>query len=102
MINYTTYTREYSPEAEEEYYTDEEEGAVTFRDMLDILWATEPSEWPLPAEQSKGGYKAWYTYLEKMDPWTGHLKAVSYFPKTDRDSRWMRKAWHTINSKAGE
>lgn len=97
MIGYTSYTREYSPDSDEERYTDEDEGAVTFRDMLDLLWATEPSEYPLSDEQIKGGYKAWYTYREEMNPWTGTYRYISFHPNTDRDSRWMRKAWRCAN-----
>ena len=91
---YRFYRAVYKSTAEESVGVD---GAVTFRDMLDLLRATEPSEWPLADEQIEGGYRAWYTHYESVDPWSGRFKEVSYHPRTDRDSRWMRKAWLCAN-----
>ena len=79
-------------DAEERGFIDTD-AETDFRNMSDLLQGTEPSS----SEISISGYLTWYTRYEDMDYRTGEWKNRSYHPKTERDARWMKKAWKYAN-----
>ena len=65
-----------------------------FKEMVELLANTQPSCFPLhPTERN-----VWFTlYDENPDYWTGCVEHRSYHPVTERDARYMVKAWLTTN-----
>ena len=99
MIHYNVTFERITPESAE--YGDaeergfEEQGAIAdFADMLDILYATEPSEYPLPEMPTS---HLWFTRYGEADFRTGETVNLSYHPATERDARYMLKAWISSN-----
>jgi len=98
MINYSTtfeiITQESATlgDAEERGFLDENLTS-DFRDMVDILEGTEPSQHPL----TNDARHVWFTIYGDMDMYTGEYENKSYHPATSRDCRYMVKAWLTGN-----
>ena len=94
MIKYaTTYeiiTQESAEhgDAEERGFLDEELES-DFRGMVSLLEDTEPSCYPLSPDDTH----VWFTNYGGMDMIDGSYENISYHPKTNRDCRYMIKAW---------
>jgi len=65
---------------------------MTFREAVEMLACTEPSDTPT-------GPRTWYTTEGDTDYRTGAEERRSYHPKTERDGRYMAKAYKTANDK---
>ena len=104
MINYAETYEIYTPESTESGDADErgfiwEETSDDFRTMVDLLAHAEPSASVLTPSKH-----IWFTnteyghgtrdYYEK-----GIEETRSYHPKTERDARYMIKAWRVSNGK---
>ena len=70
----------------------------TFLDMVKLLRGTQPSCWPL-SDGENCHYHLWFTSQPGIDYRTGAEETRSYHPATDRDCRYMVKAWRTANRK---
>ena len=74
----------------------DENASDGFRGIVDTLRGTEPSCWPMPTD----GGRVWYTCSGyDHDYRTGGEESRSYHPVTERDGRYMRKAWLTGNKR---
>jgi hypothetical protein len=60
----------------------------SFRCMVRVLDYAEPSEYP--PTPHKG---LWFSVTNEPDPLTGEIEVLSYHPLTERDARYMLKAW---------
>lgn len=104
MITYAETYEIVTPESAE-YGDADERGFIDerltsdFRDMVDLLEGTEPSCNPLPADP---GRHVWYTHYQyDVDYSTAGEESRSYHPLTDRDGRYMAKAWRHANRNRG-
>ena len=101
MIKYAETYQTTTPESVENGdYADtgfvNEETSATFREMIKLLQCTEPSCCPLPAD----GVRVFYTNSPCVNNYsTGEEESRSYHPKTDRDARYMAKAWRLANNR---
>ena len=72
-----------------------------FREMVELLEGTSPSD----SDVSIKNYKhVWYTRIESNKytrEWfeTGNTEDTSYHPVSDRDARYMAKAWLMGNTR---
>ena len=69
----------------------EENCEVDFRDMVSMLEGTEPSASDIDSAR-------WFTQYGDMDMYSGEYENNSYHPATDRDARYMAKAWKIGNN----
>lgn len=100
MINYSETFATITPESAEQGDYEEtgfiwEETSDTFRSMVELLQGTEPS----CSDIEQARWFTAYSYNEgTRDYWeTGTEESRSYHPKSDRDHRYMVKAWKTAN-----
>ena len=100
MIHYTVTYEKFLPHEDDEDVCEadesgfqEEAGLADFQDMMSLLYATEPSEYPLPESPTQ---RLWFTRYGEQCFRTGERVNLSYHPATERDARYMLKAW--INS----
>jgi hypothetical protein len=68
-----------------------------FRNVVDLLAYTEPSQDPFFYDESDINEHIWFTHYGEMDYRTGEYENRSYHPATKRDARYMMKAWRIAN-----
>jgi hypothetical protein len=66
----------------------------TFSMLVDLLQGSEASQYPVP-EKPNG---VWFTQYWDMDIY-GRYENRSYHPATERDERYMLKAWRIANGR---
>lgn len=100
MINYRITHEVYSaddlenPDFEPEGEFLSESEWDTFSMLVDLLQGSEPSQYPVP-EKPNG---VWFTQYWEMDIY-GRFENRSYHPATERDERYMLKAWRIANGR---